>query len=154
RSRPRHRAPLRIGRDRRAGRAGPRDRRLPRHGGLPRRPVARDGPSLALRLRRGADGGRARALRLRARGPRGGARGDALPVGRGRAGRRRRPRRPLEGGRTLASLPRLPRGGRAHAHAESLDREGATFVTLVAATLTESVKARALELGFDRVAIG
>src|SRR5262249_45667468 len=44
--------------------------------------------------------------------------------------------------------------GRTDAHAEPPDRRGAPIMTLAGAALTESVKALACELGFDRVAIG
>ena len=56
--------------------------------------------------------------------------------------------------RALVPLHRLSRGGRPDPHEEPRDREGAQVMTLVAATLTESVKALAQELGFDRIAIG
>ena len=49
---------------------------------------------------------------------------------------------------------RYPRGGRTDAHPQSPHRQGETAVSLASATLTEAVKARALELGFDDVAIG
>src|SRR5205823_14198585 len=60
----------------------------------------------------------------------------------------------MEGGRALGPLREVPRGGRTHAHARPPRRQGAKEVTLVGLALAGAVKARARELGFDRVAIG
>src|SRR5207249_2938380 len=60
----------------------------------------------------------------------------------------------VEGGRALGPLREVPRGGRTHAHARPPRRQGAKEVTLVGLALAGAVKARARELGFDRVAIG
>ena len=67
---------------------------------------------------------------------------------------RHRARGALEVRRAMVSLHQVPRGRRTDADAEPPDREGAPAVTLVALALTAAVKARARELGFDRVAIG
>src|SRR5438034_8660776 len=60
----------------------------------------------------------------------------------------------MEGGRALGPLREVPRGGRTHAHARPPGRQGAQGVTLVGLALAGAVKARARELGFDRVAVG
>src|SRR6202022_4540192 len=88
------------------------------------------------------------------RGPRGRAGGAALRLRRGGAGRRRRPRGSLAGRRALVPLHRVPRVGRPHADPQPPPGEGPARVSLSSLTLTESVKARALELGFDLVAVG
>src|SRR5688572_26031278 len=60
----------------------------------------------------------------------------------------------MEERRALAPLSALSRRGRADADPQPSDRHGEKAVTLASAALTESVKARALALGFDAVAIG
>src|SRR2546426_981153 len=57
-------------------------------------------------------------------------------------------------GRALVPLHQVPRGRWPHPHARAPAREGEEEVTLAGLALAQAVKARALELGFDRVAIG
>src|SRR6185436_16065818 len=154
RPRPDHRAPVHVRRNRRARGPGARPTSCLRLRGVPHRPVARDRPPLTLRLRRGPGPPRAGRRRLRHRAP-GGRAGCADVRQRGAgAGRRHRPGRAVEVRRALVPLHALSGGGRTHAHPEPPHREGAADVTLATLALTESVKARALALGFDRVAVG
>src|SRR5262249_60931668 len=60
----------------------------------------------------------------------------------------------MEGRRPLVQVREVPRGRGAHAHTGAVGREGAQGVSLVGLALGSVVKARARELGFDRVAIG
>jgi ferredoxin len=60
----------------------------------------------------------------------------------------------VAGGRTLVPVHRVSRRGRPHPDARASHRQGPPVVTLASVTLTESVKARALDLGFDRVTVG
>src|SRR5262249_61918495 len=72
----------------------------------------------------------------------------------GRAGGGRRASGSLEGRRPVAPIHRVPRVGRPHPDSKPPHREGPEVVSLATAALSASVKALALELGFDRVAIG
>ena len=79
----------------------------------------------------------------------------ALRLRRGGARRGGRARGQVAGGRALVPLHRVPRGGRPHADARHLIvKARAGRDASRPPRSTESVKARALELGFDRVAIG
>src|SRR5688572_12782249 len=60
----------------------------------------------------------------------------------------------MEERRSLASLSALSRSGWADPDAQPSDRPRETAVTVASAALTEAVKAQALGLGFDAVAIG
>src|SRR6185503_9434340 len=92
--------------------------------------------------------------RLHGRPSRSRARREGVRLGRGRAGGGDRAPGALEARWPLVSLREVPRGRWAHAHARAAGREGAQGVSLVGLALGRAVKARALELGFDRVAIG
>src|SRR5439155_981086 len=146
--------PLHVERDRRAG--GPRPAPGPgvRLRRVSRRPVEGDRPPVALRLPRGGRQAPPQAVGLHRREARGRARGRDLRVGGAGARRRRGARGEVEGGRPLVPLREVSGGGRPHADASPPRREGAQDVTLVGLALTGAVKARACELGFDRVAIG
>src|SRR6266850_2439875 len=152
--RPRHRPPLRLGCHHRARGPGPGARLLPRDGVLSRGPVEGDRQGVALRLRREPHARRAGDARLRGRGARGRSRRAPFRLGRGGPGRRGGSRGPLEGRRPLVPLHRVPGRRRPHAHAQPPHREGTARLSLATAVLTDSVKALALELGFDLVTAG
>src|SRR5258706_309228 len=91
------------------------------------------------------------------RGRRGGGHSAGPPPGLeggGGPGRRGGSRGPLEGRRPLVPLHRVPGRRRPHAHAQPPHREGTARLSLATAVLTDSVKALALELGFDLVTAG
>src|SRR2546425_6772045 len=145
---------LHVRRDRRTGRPGAPARAGLRLRRVSHRPVEGDGSAFTLRVRRDRRPAAPQADRLHGRSPRGRARRQGVLLGRGGAGRGGRAPGEVEGGRPLVSLRQVPRGRRADAHAGPSRREGPQSVTLVGLALAEAVKARALELGFDRVAIG
>ena len=96
---------------------------LPPGGGLrlrrvPHRPVARDGPGVALRVRAGPRPRRAERGRAARRASRGGAGDRAVRVRGGGAGPGRRDAAALGGGRPLGGLGAVRRRGRADAHPE------------------------------------
>src|SRR3989442_10029568 len=152
-ARPGCRLPLYVRRDRGAGGPGAAPRPGVRLRRAAQRSVEGDGATLALRVRGDPRPPAPPEDRLHGRASRGRARGEGVRLGRGRAGGGDRAAGALEAGRPLVSLREVPRGRRANAHARPAGREGAQGVTLVGLALGQAVKARALELGFDRVAI-
>src|SRR5205823_2027487 len=88
------------------------------------------------------------------RAPVGGARRAGVRLRGGGAGGGDRAGGEVARRRPLVPLQQVPRGGRPHAHARAPARTSEEGVTLVGLALAQAVKARALELGFDRVAIG
>src|SRR5262249_54352929 len=127
-------------------------------GRVSRGSMARNREGLTLCVRRDAHGDAAAWRRARARRDRGGARGHPFSVRGGGPGGRGGTRRSMEGGWTLVSLPGFPRGGTSNVDEKPPDRQGPqtmrTEQGLGPVALTESVKRLALDLGFDRVAIG
>src|SRR5204862_379108 len=88
------------------------------------------------------------------RAPLGGARRPGVQRRRAGAGGGHRSRGEVARRRAVVPLHQVPRGGRTHAHTRAPARHGEEDVMLTAMALAQSVKSRALELGFDRVAIG
>src|SRR5207253_2976046 len=150
----RGRPPLHVLRNRRARRPRADPRRTVRVRRLPRRSVARDGSPLALRLDRGRGARRARGRGVPRRASVGGARREGVRLPGAGAGGGDRAGGEVARRRPLVPLHQVPGGGRPHAHAGAPARTSEEGVTLVGMALVQAVKARALELGFDRVAIG
>src|SRR2546429_341031 len=110
--------------------------------------------TLALRLERGRGGEHSRGRGVFDRAPLGGARRPGVQRRRAGAGGGHRSRGEVARRRAVVPLHQVPRGGRTHAHTRAPARHGEEDVMLTAMALAQLVKSRALELGFDRVAIG
>src|SRR5262249_45755750 len=107
-----------------------------------------------LLLRRGARPRAAGGQRVHGRAARNRARDSAVRFGGGGAGCGGGPGRPVAPRRPMVQIPEVPRGRWPDTHAQPSAREGAPAMTLATAALTATVRERALELGFDRVATG